>query len=451
MNDDNSALLTDLYQLTMLQGYFHERMYAPATFELFVRKLPQQRNFLVAAGLEQLLDFLETFRFNDDECDWLASCGRFDGEFINYLKTLRFTGEVDAMPEGTLFFPDEPILRVTAPLPEAQIIETRAINLLQFQSMIASKAVRSVLAAPDRLLVDFGLRRAHGAEAGLLAARAAYIAGFGGSSNVLASRTFGIPMSGTMAHSFIMAHDDESVAFEHFARSQPDNVVLLVDTYDTEKGTGEVVRLASRFEEEGIAIEAVRLDSGDLGALAFRVREILDAGGLQSTRIFASGDLEEYVLADLVREGAPIDGYGIGTRMITSADHPYLNCAYKLEEYAGVPRRKYSKGKTTWPGRKQVYRRRNVDGVMLHDILTLEQGRQEGEALLQPVMRNGRRTEPAESLDQIRTRLKMQLQGLPPAYRKLEQAKSPYRVTISDALQRLATDMAADCRQVSGI
>ncbi|WP_031433674.1 nicotinate phosphoribosyltransferase [Methylomarinum vadi] len=437
----NSALLTDLYQLTMLQGYFHERMYAPATFELFVRKLPPHRNFLVAAGLEQLLDFLEGFCFSDDECDWLASCGRFDSEFINYLRSLRFTGEIDAMPEGTLFFPDEPILRVTAPLPEAQIIETRVINLLQFQSMIASKAVRSMLAAPDRLLVDFGLRRAHGAEAGLLAARAAYIAGFGGSSNVLACRAFGIPMSGTMAHSFVMAHDDEGMAFEHFARSQPDNIVLLVDTYDTEKGASEVVRLAPKLEMEGIAIEAVRLDSGDLGALAFRVREILDAGGLQSTRIFASGDLDEYVLANLVKDGAPIDGFGIGTRMITSADHPYLNCAYKLEEYAGIPRRKYSDGKATWPGRKQVYRRRGADSRMLHDILTLEQDRQKGEALLIPVMRNGQRTEPAESLEQIRTRLKMQLQWLPPEYCKLKQAKTPYRVAISEVLQNLATTM----------
>ncbi len=441
MNEGSSALLTDLYQLTMLQGYFHQRMYAPATFELFVRRLPRQRNFLVAAGLEQLLEFLEDFRFTDDECDWLASCGRFDDSFIDYLRRLRFTGEVEAMPEGTLFFPDQPIVRVTAPLPEAQIVETRLINLIQFQVMIASKAVRSVLAAPDRLLVDFGLRRAHGAEAGLLAARAAYIAGFGATSNVLAAKNFGIPMSGTMAHSFVMAHDDESTAFEHFARSQPGNVVLLIDTYDTEKGAANVVSLAPALENLGIPIEAVRLDSGDLGALAFKVRDLLDAGGLHSTRIFASGDLDEYALQEFAHSGAPIDGYGVGTRLTTSADHPYLNCAYKLEDYAGVPRRKYSEGKATWPGSKQVFRLYRNDGTMLHDVLTLDGDRQPGEALLKQVMRQGRRTGPAESLVRIRQRLKTQVQQLPPNYRRLERAETPYPVEVSNTLQRLAEAM----------
>ncbi|MCI0667075.1 MAG: nicotinate phosphoribosyltransferase, partial [Methylococcaceae bacterium] len=344
MTDYNSVLLTDVYQLTMLQAYYLKNMNETAVFEFFVRRAAENRNFYVVAGLEQCLEYLENFRITEDECAWLADCGFFQKEFVDHLSTLRFEGDVHALAEGTVFFPNEPIIRVTAPLPEAQIVETRLINLLQFQSMIASKAVRSVLAAPDKWLVDFGLRRAHGCEAGLLAARASYIAGFGGTSNVLASREFGIPMAGTMAHSFIMAHDDETQAFEHFADSQPDNVVLLIDTYDTEAGASKVAELAPKLKRVGAKIKAVRLDSGDLAALSKRVREILDRAGLSETRIFASGDLDEFALHQLLKAGSPIDGFGVGTKMITSADHPYLNCAYKLQEYAGKPRRKYSPG-----------------------------------------------------------------------------------------------------------
>ncbi len=262
MNLLTSPLLTDLYQLTMLQGYFEQGMEETAVFEFFVRKLPPERNFLLAAGLEQVLDFLENLRFTPQELEWLERCGRFRPAFVRYLEQLHFTGDVHAMPEGTLFFPNEPILRITAPLPQAQLVETRLINLLHFQTLVASKAARSVLVAPGKLLVDFGLRRAHGAEAGLLAARASYLAGFSGTSTVQAAQLFGIPIYGTMAHSFIQAHGDEIEAFEHFAHANPDNVVLLIDTYDTEAAAAKAVSLAPQLRRAGIAIKGVRLDSG---------------------------------------------------------------------------------------------------------------------------------------------------------------------------------------------
>jgi nicotinate phosphoribosyltransferase len=275
----DSALLTDLYQLTMLQAYFDQGMNDTAVFEFFVRKLPEKRNFLMAAGLEQVIDYLEGLRFTDDELAWLAGSGRFRAEFVDSLGDLRFTGEVWAMPEGTIFFPNEPILRVTAPLREAQLVETRIINLLQFQTLVASKAARVCLAAPGRVLADFGLRRAHGAEAGLLSARASFIAGFDGTSNMLAGMRWGVPLFGTMAHSFIQTHDQELVAFEHFARSHPRGTTLLIDTYDTETAAQALIPLQRQLTSEGIRIQAVRIDSGDLGQHARRVRAILDSAG----------------------------------------------------------------------------------------------------------------------------------------------------------------------------
>ncbi|MDE2180968.1 MAG: nicotinate phosphoribosyltransferase, partial [candidate division NC10 bacterium] len=385
MNLPSSLLLTDLYQLTMLQGYVEQGMEEQATFEFFVRKLPPTRNFLLAAGLEQVLSYLEDLRFTSEDLEWLNGCGLFRPTLVDYLEKLHFTGDVHAMPEGTVFFTDEPIVRVTAPLPQAQLVETRLINLLHFQTLIASKAARSVLVAPGKLLVDFGLRRAHGAEAGLLAARASYLAGFSGTSAVQAAPLFGIPIYGTMAHSFIQAHEEETAAFERFAYANPDDVVLLIDTYDTEAGAAKVVSLVPRLRQKGIPIKGVRLDSGDLADHARKVRRILDEGGLTDAVIFASGNLDESIVRQLVAAQAPIDGFGIGTRMDTSADAPYLDCAYKLEEYGGRPRRKRSEGKATWPGRKQVYRWYDADGRMSGDVLTLEDDPQEGEPLIQPV------------------------------------------------------------------
>ena len=329
---ERSALLTDLYQLTMLKAYWEHGMHETAVFEFFVRRLPPKRQFLMAAGLAHALDYLEGLRFESDELEWLRGQPGFPPAFVDWLADLRFTGDVDAMPEGTVFFPEEPLLRVTAPLPEAQLIETRLISLLNYASLIATKAIRFRLAAPTARLVDFGLRRAHGAEAGLLAARAAYIAGFDGTATVLAGKRWGIPTFGTMAHSFIQAHDREADAFMRFARAHPGNAVLLIDTYDTEAGASKVVEIASRLRAEGIEITAVRLDSGDLAAHARRVRRILDEGGFPEVRIFASGSLEEHDVARLAR--APIDGFGIGTALTVSADDPKLDSVYKLQEYA---------------------------------------------------------------------------------------------------------------------
>jgi nicotinate phosphoribosyltransferase len=435
-----SALLTDLYQLNMLQAYLDRGETQTAVFEFFVRKLPAHRSFLLAAGLEQVLEFLETLRFAPDELDWLAKTGRFSKAFIDYLANFRFAGDVHAMPEGTAFFADEPILRVTAALPQAQLIETRVINLLQFQSMVASKAARMVLAAPGKLLVDFGFRRAHGAEAGLLAARASYIAGFAGTATVLADKEFGIPIFGTMAHSYIQVHDDELDAFENFARSRPNNLTLLIDTYDTEAAAHKVVALAPRLKAAGIKINAVRLDSGDLVALSKSVRHILDAGGLHDVAIFASGGLDENELARLTRAGAPIDGFGVGTSLTTSSDAPVLDCIYKLQEYAGVARRKRSIGKATWPGRKQVWRRFGADGRMAGDILSVEGDTQPGEPLIEAVMRAGRRLDPPRPLADIRAHAARDLERLPEALRSLD-VSAPYPVALADALRRLSDEV----------
>jgi nicotinate phosphoribosyltransferase len=439
MTLDADPLLTDLYQLAMLQAYLEEDERKTAVFEFFVRALPARRRFVMAAGLAQVLDYLETMHFSAADLAWLASVGHFDPRVIDYLASFRFTGDVHAMPEGTIFFPNEPILRVTAPLPEAQLVETRIINILHFQSLIAAKAARVMLAAGNRLVVDFGLRRAHGADAGLLAARASYIAGFAGTATVAAERRFGIPTFGTMAHSYIEAHDDESTAFENFARARPHNLTLLLDTYDTEAAAKKVVVLAPRLAARGITIRSVRLDSGDLVALSNSVRRILDAGGLSAITIFASGGLDEDAIDALVRAGAPIDGFGVGTSVTTSSDVPALDCAYKLQEYAGLPRRKHSSGKATWPGRKQVWREYDADGRMAGDAIGLEDDLQPGEPLLRPVMRNGRRLDPTPTLADIRRHAAGELARLPDSLRTLT-AGAPYPVLISESLMRLAAE-----------
>lgn len=442
MDPLRTPLLTDLYQLTMLQGYLDHGMVDTAAFEFFIRKMPPARGFLLAAGLEQVLEFLEGLRFHDDELRWLRDSGRFSPSLIDSLAELRFTGDVDAMPEGTIFYADEPILRVVAPLPQAQLVESRIINILHYQTLVATKAARCVLAAPDKLLVDFGLRRTHGAEAGIFAARASYIAGFSGTSTVVAEPLYGIPIYGTMAHSFIQAHESEEAAFEHFSVSQRDNVVLLIDTYDTEAGAATVVRLAPRLRARGIHIKAVRIDSGDLLEHSRRVRDVLDRGGLEETGIFASGNLDEFVLRDLLAAGAPIDGFGVGTRMDTSADAPYFDCAYKLQEYAGIARRKRSEGKATWPGRKQVFRYYDHAGLMSEDELVLADETRDGESLLRSVMRDGRRLGPATPLNAIREHARTQLSRLPGRLRAFSDTPS-YPVLVSDAMRTLAARIDA--------
>lgn len=433
----SNPLLTDLYQLTMLQAYFDAGMSDTAVFELFVRKLPSGRNFLMAAGLEQTLDFVEGLCFSDAELEWVQASGQFRPEFGRALRELRFTGDIHGMPEGTVFFPDEPVLRVTAPLPEAQLLETRVLNLVHFQTLIASKAARAVLAGRGKRLIDFGLRRAHGAEAGLMAARASYLAGFAGTSTVLAAPAFGIPVFGTMAHSFVQAHGAESDAFVHFAKVFPHGAVLLLDTYDTLAAARKVVDIAPILKESGIAIRGVRLDSGDLGALAAEVRKVLDGGGLADAFIFASGNLDEHRVAELIAAGAPIDSFGIGTSLVTSSDEPYLDAVYKLQEYAGQPRRKRSTGKATWPGRKQVFREYRADGAFARDIVTVEGDQRSGEPLLQPVMRAGKRLH-CPSLDSARRHAADQLARLPEPLRNLRGADRPYEVEIAPALKTLA-------------
>jgi nicotinate phosphoribosyltransferase len=442
MTSSESPLTTDLYELNMIQAYLDRGEDKEAVFEFFIRRLPERRSFLLAAGLEDALTYLETLRFSPGEIDWLKSTERFRSNLIDYLAAFRFTGDVRAIPEGTVCFPTEPLIRITAPLPMAQLAETRLINILHFQTMIASKAARMVLAAPGKLLSDFGLRTAHGAEAGLFSARASYIAGFASAANVLAGERYGIPIVGTMAHSFVQVHDDEMAAFENFARARPEGVILLIDTYDTEAGARKVVELAPKLKADGITIRGVRIDSGDLTAMAKKVRGILDAGGLKDVIILVSGGINEDVLLKMVVAKAPIDGFGIGVNLDASIDAPSLDCAYKLQDYAGKPRRKLSEGKQTWPGRKQVWRSYDAQGVMCGDVLSLEGDKQDGEALVVPVMRAGKRLAPAPTLAQIRERAARDLARLPEPLRRLEPGVA-YPVEISAKLKAMAAEIDA--------
>ena len=438
MTPVTSPLTTDLYELNMVQAYLDRAENHEAVFEFFVRKLPARRGFLLAAGLEDALDYLETLRYSKDEIDWLKRSGRFRDNLLDYLSAFRFTGDVHAIPEGTVCFAPEPLLRVTAPLPMAQLVESRLINILHYQTLVASKAARMVLAAPGKGLSDFGLRTAHGAEAGLYSARASYIAGFAGAANVLAGVNYGIPVVGTMAHSYVQTHDNEMQAFEDFARARPDGVILLIDTYDTEAAAHKVVALAPKLKADGIIIRGVRIDSGDLIAMSRKVRAIFDAGGCKDVIILVSGGVNEDVLQTMMRQQAPIDGFGIGVSLDVSTDAPALDCAYKLQEYAGKPRRKRSEGKATWPGRKQVWRAYDTDGRMRGDILSVETDKQSGDTLIQHVMRAGKRVGPTPTLTQIRERAARELARLPEPLRRLE--AFDYPVTIADALKALARE-----------
>jgi nicotinate phosphoribosyltransferase len=438
MTPSTSPLTTDLYELNMVQAYLDRAENNEAVFEFFVRKLPARRGFLLAAGLEDALGYLETLHYSDAEIAWLKGTGRFRDNLIDFLKGFRFTGDVHAIPEGTVCFTNEPLLRITAPLPQAQLVESRLINIMHYQTLIASKAARMVLAAPAKALSDFGLRTAHGAEAGLFSARASYIAGFAGAANVLAGPRYGIPVVGTMAHSYVQVHDNEKQAFEDFARTRPEGVVLLIDTYDTEAGARKVVELYPKLKKDGILIRGVRIDSGDLVVMSKKVRRIFDEGGLKDVIILVSGGVNEDVLQVMMKEKAPIDGYGIGVSLDVSTDAPALDCAYKLQEYAGIPRRKLSEGKATWPGRKQVWRAYDAQGNMRGDSLSVESDKQSGETVIVQVMRGGKRLAPAPTLAQIRERAASELKRLPESLRRLEDFNYP--VTISEALHALAAE-----------
>lgn len=436
-----AALLTDLYQLTMLDAYYRLGMEQMAVFEFFVRRLPERRNFLVAAGLEQVLDYLEQLRFSAEDIDWLASLERFAPATLERLRSFQFTGRVYAMAEGTVFFASEPILRVEAPLPEAQLVESRIINLLHYQTMVASKAARCRLAAPKAELIDFGMRRAHGAEAAYLGSRASYIAGIDSSATLEACRRFGIPAAGTMAHSFIQAHEREAEAFEKFASCQPKNVVLVIDTYDTAAGARRVVEVARKLSAQGIRIKGVRIDSGDLAQAATCVRHILDAGGCKDIRVVVSGNIDEYAIEAMQIARAPVDTFCLGTRMSISEDAPALDCAYKLQQYAGRPCRKLSQWKETWAGPRQVYRQHDASGYIAMDVLACEDEVMEGTALLREVMSNGHRGCRSPSLAAVREYCAEQLAELPPELRTLEKVLQGV-VKVSRRQHELAAEVA---------
>jgi nicotinate phosphoribosyltransferase len=445
MTSAHASLLIDLYQLTMGQAYFHLGMTQTAVFELFVRRLPPTRRFLVAAGLPQAVEYLEQLQFKPEELDFLAGLGTFSPAFLDHLAVLRFTGSLHAMPEGTPFFADEPILRITAPILEAQLIESRLLNIVHFQTLIASKAARCVAAAAGRQLVDFGMRRAHEASAGLHAARAAYLAGFHATATVEAGRRFGVPLSGTMAHSFIEAHDHEAEAFSGFVASQTGNTALLIDTYNTGRAAERVVQLVREIEGQGKPqrVRSVRIDSGDLASQARAVRAILDRNGCEDIQIVLSGNLDEHRIAELVRSAVPVDAFGVGTALDVSADAPVIDMVYKLQEYAGQPRRKRSPAKATWPGTKQVFRERGTAGEALGDHVALAGESVPGEPLLVQMMSNGARMATPASLAEAREFCARERQLLPEPVQDLHEGGSGYPVHISKALRELAGELDA--------
>jgi nicotinate phosphoribosyltransferase len=433
VDDENAALLTDLYELKMLQAYVEEGMGESATFDLFARRLPAERNYLVACGLEDVLCYLECLRFSPAALAYLARLGSFSTAFLDWLGRLQFTGDVFAVPEGTVVFADEPILEVVAPLPQAQLIETFVMNQIHLQTVLASKAARVVTAAEGREVVDFGLRRMHGADAGLKAARAFYVAGVAATSNVLAGKVYDIPVAGTMAHSYVQAHDDESEAFRAFARLYP-STVLLVDTYDTLEGVRRVVGLARELGE-AFRVSALRIDSGEIETLCRAARRILDDAGLGHVKLYASGSLDERSIAELVAHRAPIDGFGVGTRMGVSEDAPSIDMVYKLVEYAGRGRTKLSPDKAVLPGRKQIYRRQRSSEAV-GDRIANARERLDGRPLLLPVMRGGRRLPSAEQdLARTREHARAEIAALPARCRRLEPANPPYPVEVSASLR----------------
>lgn len=434
------ALFTDLYELTMLQAYEDAGLRDEAVFSLFVRRLPPQRNYLLAAGLDDVLTYLENLEFSQDDIAHLASMGLFSEGFLETLKAFRFEGDVYAVPEGTPLFAEEPLLEVVAPIGQGQIVETYVMNQVHLQTLLASKAARVARAAAGRAVFDFGARRIHGVDAAMKAARSCHIAGVDGTSNVAAARAYGLRTAGTMAHSFVESFESELDAFRAFSRSFP-RTTLLVDTYDTLDGVRRVIALAEELGDR-FEVRGVRIDSGDLAGLAKEARRLLDGVGLQRVAIVASGGLDEYKIAALAAAGAPIDAFGAGTAMGVSSDAPSFDIAYKLTEYAGRGRLKLSPGKASWPGRKQVFRREQ-DGLLAGDVIARAHERLEGRPLLEPVMIRGKRIGPGPALDAIREHAARELAKLPPGLHGLEEAATPYPVAISAALDAYRLEIGA--------
>ena len=439
---EDLGLFTDLYELTMSQTFFHQGMSATATFSLFTRTYPPNRAYFVSAGLEDVVDFLSNLSFTGRAIDYLRATGIFSEDFLEYLRGVRFTGSVRAIPEGRLYFADEPVVEVTAPIIEAQLVETFIINQINLQSMLATKAARCVWAAQGRGIADFASRRTQGTDAALKMARSSYIAGFNSTSNVLAASLYGMPPAGTMAHSFVSAFATELDAFRAYAASFPDRTTLLVDTYDTVAGTWNAVQVAKEMEAANNGkLMAVRLDSGDFDELSRQVRKILDDSGLGYVKILASGGLDEYELETLVQASAPIDLFGVGTKAGVSADAPWSDMAYKLVYFDHRPMMKLSTGKVSLPGPKQVYRTKDAAGKFARDIIALDdEDLPGGLPLLEEFMNDGRRTGPTATLDEIRTRFQQDFAALDGRFKALNNPPR-YPVAISGRLERLTSEV----------
>ena len=433
-----SALLTDLYELTMAASYFEEKMFAPASFSLFIRGYPKDWGYYVNAGLDDVLNYLEDFHFAGSDIEYLKTTGLFSNAFLEFLAGVRFTGDVWALKEGEVFFADEPIMEITAPIIEGQIVETFIINSAHLQSLICTKASRCMEAAAGRALVDFSLRRTHGVDAGLKVARSSYIAGLRATSNVLAGQLYGIPITGTMAHSYITAFEDEKEAFRAFARAHPENTVLLIDTYDTLSGAKNACEIGREMKAQGLELRGVRLDSGDMAELSKQVRAMLDKAGLEDTLIFASSGFDEYKIADVLASGAKIDGFGVGTNMGVSKDAPTTDMAYKLVEYDGRPLLKLSADKVTLPGEKQVFRYCDSDSRLERDTIALRNERPPSDSspLLVKVMEGGKRIF-QETIDDARQRCASSLGRMPEEVKRITNP-AKYPVEESEEVRKQA-------------
>ncbi|SEL02041.1 nicotinate phosphoribosyltransferase [Halomonas daqiaonensis] len=436
IEDGELALLTDLYQLTMTQAYWKEAMHERATFSLFFRKMPSTRRFMLACGQQHAAELLSRLRFGEKALERLADTGKFEQGFLDWLRDWRFTGDIWTVPEGTPVFANEPLLEVDAPIAEAQLLESLVMNLVQLETVLASKAVRLVMAAQGRPVVDFGMRRMHGVDAAVRGVRAYRTAGLAGTSNVLGGLRHDLAINGTMAHSYILAHDDETEAFRAFARHYP-GTTLLVDTHDTLEGVRKVIEIMR--EEPEVGVKSIRLDSGDLGELAKSARTLLDEAGHDDITIVASSGLDEHKIAALIEDGAPIDAFGVGTQMGVSADAPVIDLSYKLVEYAGTPRVKHSPGKINLPCRKQLYRRQDEHGRFVGDVIALrDEEIDAGEPLLRPLVRAGKLDDDEMArADDARERVSDALERFPEDIRHLAEGGSDYPVELSPGLDRL--------------
>ena len=445
------ALLTDFYEFTMAASYFKHRPQAWASFDLFIRDLPKERSFFLAAGLSDVIDYLQSFHFDDDSIQYLESLNVFSEDFLGFLRRLKFSGDLWAIPEGEVFFPNEPVIRIVAPLIEAQLLESCLLNIINLQTTIATKAARIVLTAGPKSIFDFSLRRTHGSDAALKVARSSYIAGFKGTSNVLAGKVYGIPVVGTMAHSYVMAYKSELESFRSFVDTFAGYSTLLVDTYDTQNGIENAITIARELEQEGRRLTGVRLDSGDLIRLSVNARHQLDKAGLSYVKIFASGNLDEYTIKNLVSHKAPVDSFGVGTKMGTSADYPYCDVIYKLNEVTDlngdfIPTMKLSKGKATYPGRKQVFRFTDRKGIFQKDTIGLENENIGGKPLLTKIIEKGNLIYREPALKDVRDVAAENISKLPNYLKSLRRIRS-YPIHMSPQLKALTQRVSQKIRR----